>query len=558
MIIKAAVAVGAVVISLGVASTAQASRFAVGIEPTADRAEVAQRLRTRGATEIVDLSPIPALAVSAPRASVLKGVAGARYVEALRSRRQSFVPNDPFLPRQWYVAQNRAFDAWLEPPPLAAVRVAVIDSGLDLTHPELRGRVAAFKSFVAGPATVDTQGHGTFVAGLIAAQTNDGIGIAGLAPPAELLIAKVVGPQRSIPVEAEAKAIRWAVANGARVINMSLGGLRDPGDPGRDTYSQLEADAVTYAVAKGVLVVAAVGNSDQSPSQPWAYASWPAALPHVLGVSALSRNGGSPAFSNRDPQFNDLAAPGEDILSTFPLALTAVHPDCVEQGYSSCGPEEYRSAEGTSFATPQVTAAAAMLFATSPSLTPDQVIRLLEQSAVDSAPGNGCGACVIGRDRFTGVGRLDEAAAIGLLEEGAPPRDRYEPNDGGGARAYSLFGSRREVMATLDYWNDRDDVYSVYLRAGERLVVTTDVSESVRPAFDLWRPGTETIGATAVRVRRLATRPPGGVLGYLARATGWYVLQVRIAKPGSGAYRLVVAKTPLAARSGAGVSARVE
>ena len=219
---------------------------------------------------------------------------GVRYVEALGSRRQSYVPNDPLLPQQWYAAQNRSFDAWTEPPPLAAVRVAVIDSGVDGTHPELRGRIAAAKSFVKGSATVDTQGHGTFVAGLIAARTNDGIGIAGLAPPAQLLIAKVVGPQRSIPVEAEAKAIRWAVAKGARVINMSLSGPRDPSNPSRDTYSKLEADAVAYAVSKGVLVVAAVGNSDQSPAQPWPYASWPAALPHVLGVSALTRRGRRP------------------------------------------------------------------------------------------------------------------------------------------------------------------------------------------------------------------------------------------------------------------------
>ena len=132
---------------------------------------------------------------------------------------------------------------------------------------------------------------------------------------------------------------------------------------------------MAYAVSKGVLVVAAVGNSDQAPSQPWPYASWPAALPHVLGVSALSRKGGSPAFSNRDPQFNDIAAPGEDILSTFPLQLTANRPECVDQGYSSCGPEEYRSAEGTSFATPQVTAAAAVLLATSPGLTPTRCSR---------------------------------------------------------------------------------------------------------------------------------------------------------------------------------------
>ena len=549
MTARAAAAIGAGALCLGVAlfltaaPTADAARFAVGIVPGADRAAVAQRLRVRGATGVVDLNPIPVLAVSASRAAPLRGVPGARYVELLRSRLESFVPNDPFLARQWYATQNRAFDAWTEPPPLAPVRVAVIDSGVDSTHPELRGRIVGSKSFVAGSATVDTQGHGTFVAGLIAAQTNDGVGIAGLAPPAELLVAKVVGPQRSIPVEAEAKAIRWAVASGARIINMSLGGLRDPGNPSRDTYSQLEADAVAYAVSKGILVVAAVGNSDQSPSQPWPYASWPAALPHVLGVSALSRKGGSPNFSNRDPQFNDIAAPGEDILSTLPLALTAGHPECVEQGYSSCGPEEYRAAEGTSFATPQVTAAAAVLLATAPALTPDQVLALLEGSAVDATPANGCEACVTGRDRFTGFGRLDQVAALDLLGTGAPPRDRYEPNDDGGASAYPLFGPRRQVDATLDFWNDRDDVYRVYLRAGDRLVATAGASTSVRPALALWRPGTQTVDSASAPVRRLAARPPGAGLSYKARAAGWYVLHVRVTRPGAGPYRLALSKS---------------
>ena len=538
-----AAAVGAVALCFAAAPTADAARFAVGLMPGADRAAVTQRLRAQGATGIVDLSPIPALTVSASRAVVLRSVPGARYVEPLRSRRESFVPNDPFLPQQWYATQNRAFDAWTEPPPLAPVLVAVIDSGIDGTHPELIDRIAASKSFVAGPATVDTQGHGTFVAGLIAAQTNDGIGIAGLAPSAELLVAKVVGPQRSIAVDAEAKAIRWAVASGARIINMSLGGLRDPRDPSRDTYSQLEADAVAFAVSKNVLVVAAVGNSDQSPSQPWSYASWPAALPHVVGVSALDRQGGSPDFSNRDPQFNDIAAPGEDILSTFPLALTADHPECLEQGYSSCGPEEYRSAEGTSFATPQVTAAAAVLLATAPTLAPDQVVALLEGSAVDAEPANGCGPCAIGRDRFTGAGRLDQTAALALLGLGEPARDLYEPNDGGGASAYPLYGARRVVEATLDYWNDRDDVYTVYLRKGDRLIAAAAASIPVRPALALWRPGTQTIDEASAPVRRLATRPPGVTMSYRARATGWYVLDVRMTRPGVGPYRLAVSKS---------------
>ncbi len=535
-------AVAALALCLGAAPTADAARLAVGLAPGADRAEVAERLRARGARGIVDLAPLPALSVSAPRAAALRGIRGTRYVEVLGSRRQAFVPNDPFLQRQWYAAQNRAFDFWPEPPPLAPVRVAVIDSGVDGTHPELQGRIAASKSFVPGPATVDTQGHGTFVAGLIAAQTNDGIGIAGLAPPAELLVAKVVGPQRSIPVEAEARAIRWAVANGARIINMSLGGLRDPSNPGRDTYSKLEADAVAYAVSKGVLVVAAVGNSDQAPSQPWPYASWPAALPHVIGVSALSRGGGSPGFSNRDSRFNDIAAPGDNILSTFPLALTQDHPDCIEQGYSSCGPEEYRTAQGTSFATPQVAAAAAVLLATTPTLTPDQVTALLERSAVDATPATGCIVCALGRDRFTGAGRLDQTAALALLEAGIPPSDHYEPNDVAGAGAYPLFGPRRQVDATLDYWNDRDDVFRVYLRAGNRLNVA-EVSDGARPVLALWRPGTESIDAASVRLRRLAVRPPGATLSYRARAAGWYVLLASLSRPGVAAYRLTISKS---------------
>ena len=143
MIARAATLVAAVVLSLAGTATAQAARFAVGLAPTADRAALRSELEARGATSIADLSPIRAFAVSAARPSALRGVPGVRYVEPLRSRRQAYVPNGPLLPQQWYAAQNRSFDAWTEEPPLAAVRVAVIDSGVDGTHPELRGRVAA-------------------------------------------------------------------------------------------------------------------------------------------------------------------------------------------------------------------------------------------------------------------------------------------------------------------------------------------------------------------------------------------------------------------------------
>ena len=310
--------VAALVAAVGVVpGVADAARVAVGVTP-GSVTSVRSELERRG-LRVESLAPIPALVVVAPSPAALRRIPGVRYVEPIRDRRPAFSPNDPFLPRQWYVSQNRAFDAWTVLPPLARVRVAVIDSGVDAGHPELASRIAAARSFVGGTPR-DTQGHGTFVAGLIAAQADNAIGIAGLSPAAELLVAKVVTPSRSISVVAEAKAVRWAVGMGARVINMSLGGVRDPLDASRDTYSQLEADAVAYAVSKGVLVVAAVGNADQSPEEPWRYASYPAALPHVLGVSAVARNGSSPPFSNRDAIYNDLAAPGQEIFSTFPHA----------------------------------------------------------------------------------------------------------------------------------------------------------------------------------------------------------------------------------------------
>ena len=153
----------------------------------------------------------------------------------------AFVPTNPLAPRQWYLQDDHAFDAWPAPPPdLASVKVAIVDSGLDCGLPDFNGRLAAEKSFVGGSPCVDTEGHGTFVAGEIAADLGTQ-GIVGIAYSSQLLIAKVVTADGTIPLKAEAAAIRWSVDNGARVINLSLGGLRDLQDPSRDTYSTLEA-----------------------------------------------------------------------------------------------------------------------------------------------------------------------------------------------------------------------------------------------------------------------------------------------------------------------------
>ena len=229
----------------------------------------------------------------------------------------------------------------------------------------------------------------------------------------------------TISLEAEAKAIRWAVDQGARVINLSLGGLRDPLNPARDTYSPLEAAAVEYAVAKGVVVVAAVGNGDQAPTL-------------AVAVRELSGRAAARGRRQRDRQrtarcrasrprrrsSTTSPRPGEDILSTLPRALTRDNPSCIDQGYSDCGPDDYRHARR------HVVRRAAghrpprrSLIAQNPGAAgADQVATLLERSAVDLNATNGCTRCATGRDALTGWGRLDIAAALAAAKGPLPPR----------------------------------------------------------------------------------------------------------------------------------------
>jgi hypothetical protein len=459
---------------------------------------------------------------------------------------RAFTPTDPLTDRQWYLAADRVFDAWPTPPELSPVRVAVIDSGIDLEHPDLIGHIALARSFVGG-LVADQAGHGTFVAGIIAAGLDNGVGIAGMAFSAQLVVAKVVGADGTIDPDLEARAIRWAVDNGARVVNLSLGGVRDPLDPRRDTFSDLERSAVEYAYSKGAVVVAAVGNGDQAPTQPWNYASYPAALPHVIGVGAIGRNGDIPAFSNRDAVYVDLVAPGDDIFSTLPRTLTAAHPTCEDQGYSDCGSFEFRNAGGTSFAAPQVSAAAALLLAVRPSLTADQVAAILERSASDVNAATGCRQCPLQRDRYSGWGRLDVAAALASLDGPLPPIDRYESNDNAGTGAYTLWGQHRVVDATIDFWDDQVDVYRVRVRAGQTLAVSVHGPAATDTNLILWRPGTRTVDglSTDVQSMRAAASLGGGsneVLRYHAVADGWYYVEVKLSTPGSGAYTLRVDK----------------
>jgi subtilisin family serine protease len=539
--------VAAVAATLSLAGTAEAARFAVGVGDGASLRRVAADLRTTtGGTVSWKLAKLRVLVVDAPDVRGVAAVEGVRYVEWLgtRRRRLAFVPSDPLVSKQWYVPFTHAFDLWPDPPAFPGVKVAIIDSGVDATHRDLQGKVFQARSFVGGSSATDSTGHGTFVAGIIAASIDNGEGIAGIGFPAQLLVAKVVRPDRSISLEAEADAIRWAVDHGARVINLSLGGVRDPLNPDRDTFSRVEADAVSYAARKGAVLVAAVGNGDMAPNMPWPYASYPAALPHVIGVSALGRDGSVPSFSDRDAVYNDIAAPGVDIYSTLPRALTKVYPTCSNQGYSDCGPDEFRHADGTSFAAPQVAAAAALVIAANPRLTASQVTAIVERSADDATPANGCKACAFARDSASGWGRLNIARAVVSTAETVPPTDRFETNDDAGPYAYKLFGRSGTLTASLDYWDDRSDVYRVLVPSRRRLSLTVSGAQQP-PELRLWRPGTRSVVTrkfTRFRVSSVRPRTSGGrtrlTYSVPTGGGGFYFVELRLSRPGSGAYTL--------------------
>jgi subtilisin family serine protease len=452
----------------------------------------------------------------------------------------AFTPTNAYYSKQWYLGMDSAFDAWsIAPTFTPPVKVAIVDSGIDCSLPDLDTQIARVKSFVGGNACNDVQGHGTIVAGEIAGAL-DQAGVVGIAYSSHLLVAKVVANDGTIPLKAEAAGIRWAVDQGARVVNLSFGAVRDPKQRSLDSYSKVEAQAVAYAVKKGAVVVAAVGNSDEAYTTPWPYASWPAALPHVLGVGALTRAGNVPDFSDQDPFFVDIAAPGVGIFSTYPKDLTNAQPDCSEQGYTDCAIGDYRHPEGTSFSAPQVSAAAAVLFGQDPQLTNSQVTRILERHADDVNASNGCDECPDGRDKYSGWGSLDVTKAVNFLESGntLPPSDRLEPNDSL-SQARKVWGRRPAFDATLDYWDDHVDVYRVRLVRGQRLhvkVVAGWANASVALTF-LSLPG------QPERVARTAHAGRMQQLSYPAPHTGWYAVKLRIVRHGGGRYALHLTKS---------------
>jgi subtilisin family serine protease len=336
--------------------------------------------------------------------------------------RASLVPNDPFYTAQsGYLVQIEAQDAWEVELGDDSVLVAVLDSGIDLEHPDLQGRTwtnhneigengldddqngciddlkgCSFVSLSSSDAAceapkpgrvTDDNGHGTFVSGIIGATAGNGQGVSGIAPQATILPVKILDCLGGGTAADAAQAILYAARLGARVANISFGA---------DGESQTLASAIREAHNRhGMVIVAATGN-EGAPR-----VSFPARLPETFAVASS----GTPGNANERSPFSDwgpevrFAAPGQNIVSTVPLRFC-------EKGWFCVAGQPYAIASGTSFAAPIVSGLAALIVSRFPNLSPEGVHRIIASTAENLPDGS--------TPNWDGAGRIRMKAALTL------------------------------------------------------------------------------------------------------------------------------------------------
>lgn len=263
-----------------------------------------------------------------------------------------------------------------------SVKVAIVDTGIDLDHEDLKNKIVKSNNCTDSKDADDHYGHGTHVAGIAAATTNNNLGVAGLGYNTSLLNAKGLSDRGSGYYSWIANCIVWAADNGASIINMSLGGT---------SRSYTLEDAVNYAFNKGAVLIAAAGNSGNSTRY------YPAAYRNVIAVAATDASDSKASFSNWGSWVN-VAAPGVSIYSTFPNHQNA---------FSIFN---YGNASGTSMATPHVAGLAALIFG-SRAFSNTQVINFINNYA-DQIPGTGF---------YWNYGRINAyGSLLAAVSEGAP------------------------------------------------------------------------------------------------------------------------------------------
>lgn len=356
--------------------------------------------------------------------------------------------------------------------PLADVVVAVLDTGV-APHAELTAALLPGRNFTTSPGgstdATDRQGHGTHVAGTIAADADTYV--EGVAHGVRILPVKVLGDDGGGYSDWVANGIVWAADNGADVINLSLGG---------PTRSSVQTAAIDYARSRGVTVIAAAGNANTSAPL------YPAADPGVIAVSAVDSARAKASFSNFGA-YVDVAAPGVDIASTY---LN----------------QQWAGLSGTSMASPHVAGVAALVEAAAPGLTPDQVERVLTASGTDLG--------TTGRDDYYGHGLVDAVrsvqAANTLADTGvapvlapvAPPIGRPQPLRGGAQVWWAPPADDGGAAITgyrISTYRNGALVKVTTAPASTRTAVVGALANGVRYAFAVTAVNGTRIGAPSVR-----------------------------------------------------------
>jgi len=401
----------------------------VGIRAGAARSNARAVYRSAGASLIQE---IPQIGVHRLRVAP----AALEAVELTLKRRNEFafvernrvfppiqIPNDPSYGFQWHLPKIGAPAAWDLVPTASGVVIAILDSGVDPSHPDLRAKlISGINTYDHNTDTTDVFGHGTAVAGSAAAMGNNGIGVASVAWDSPIMPIRVTDTDGFAYTSTLAEGLVYAADNGASVMNLSFGGVAG---------SQAIRSAAQYAMGRGALVVAAAGNCgcfDSTPDNPY-----------LLSVGATDRSDGLASFSSQGDHV-DLAAPGVSILTTRRGG---------GYGYGS----------GTSFAAPVVAGVVALMFAANPDLTASEVESILESTADDL--GNP------GYDTSFGHGRVNAHEAVLAAGGDFPPTAAILSPDNGETVAGNI---SVEVSAT-----DDDGIASIELYL-DGILVGTDLS----------------------------------------------------------------------------------
>jgi thermitase len=413
----------------GPGETVVADQLLIGLQPGADIQAILASLAPRALVSLVSrdrntyLLRLPP-GVQASTSKLLAAHPWVNYVEPNRIRHIAVVPpNDSLMPQQWGLTAIMAQEAWDYFPnqyltaaaaSTTRVKTAILDTGVDCTHPDFMNAGGTSTNTTAGgqldwsasealvattissPACAweDDVGHGTLTTGALGAATDNGVGIASLGYPLQLLILKVIDSNGNAPDNIVAEGIDAAVSAGAQVISMSLAG---------EGYSQTLQTAMDSAWQHNVLVVAAAGNNDGSTL------TYPGDGNHVLTVAATDTDNASAGFSNYGTWVK-IAAPGVNIESTLPT-------------YGSAYGTNYGMASGTSMATSFVSALAGLLYAANPNLTAAAVAQRIQQTAQTSSSGwneyTGCGLINAGAAMAGTPGSAIEGSFTGQVVDGS-------------------------------------------------------------------------------------------------------------------------------------------